>query len=58
MSIHNNPLGDDANGTTEGTDTHGGNATFEIDVNNGEVNGDPKIEKLLVMVPRMQSKVD
>ncbi len=30
----------DVDRTTEGTETHGGNATLETDVNNGEVNGE------------------
>ncbi len=31
-------MGDDVNGTTEGTETHGGNAIPETDVKNGAVN--------------------
>ncbi len=58
---------DDANGTIEGIETHGGNETPGTDVNNGEdnddprngeVSGAPKMEKLVKMDPKMQSQVD
>ncbi len=46
-------MGDDVNGTTEGMETHGGNETSETDVDKREINDDPKIDKLVVMYPKM-----